>query len=134
MKKLLIITGLLVAVYGFSSPSSNQQTQGQVKQLWDPTIRVLFLGMINNAVGIRLARFELHNTGKEPWEVSFPGYVDLGMRGGGYFGCANVTIQSGASVETSIPVPKDRSRWRAEFLCNPPKESYASSIYSEYLQ
>ena len=139
MHRSHIITGMaLIAVLGIGclkglGQSTNQQAHGEVKQLWEPTIRVQFLGMTNDVAGVKLARFELHNFGKEPWDVSLPGFVDLGMRGGGYFGCTNATLQSGASVETSIPVPTDRDRWRAEFLCNPPTEQIASSIYSEYL-
>ena len=72
MKRLLIIPGLLAALCGFSSPSTNQQAQVEAKQLWEPTIRVQFLGMTNDAAGVKLARFELHNIGKKPWDVSLP--------------------------------------------------------------
>jgi len=125
--------GVLAAQCGFSGLSTNQPAQVELKQLWKPTISVRFLGITNDAAGSKLARFELHNTGKESWDVSLPGFVDLGMRGGGYFGFTNATIQAGVSVETSIPVPKDHNRWRAEFLCKPPTALSASSIYSEYL-
>jgi len=134
MKRLLIILGLLAAQCGFTSASTNQPAQAEVKQLWKPPIRVRFLGMTNDSAGSKLARFELHNTGKESWDVSLPGFVDLGMRSGGYFGYTNATVQAGASVETSIPAPKDRNRWRVEFLWKRTGVRPFSSIYSEYLE
>ena len=129
----------LIAVLGIVclkslGQSTNQQAEAEVKQLWEPTIRVQFLGMTNDAAGVKLARFELHNTGKEARDVSLPGFVDIGSRSGGYWGFTNTTIQAGTSVQTSIYAPQDRHPWRAEFLCKPPTSPSASSIYSEYLQ
>ena len=139
MHRSHIITGMaLIAVLGIGclkslGQSTNQQAHGELKQVWEPTIRVQFLSMTNDAAGAKLARFELHNFGKEQWKVYLPGFVDIGMRGGGYVTKTNAVLQAGASVKTSIPAPKDGNRWRAEFLCNPPGAGYGSSIYSEYL-
>ena len=94
---------------------SNSTTQ------WNkPAIDVRFLGMTNDAAGTKLARFELRNIGSVPTAVSIPGFIDLGMRGGGYFGFTNATLQPGASLQTSVKAPMTRDTWRAEFLCSIP--------------
>src|SRR4051794_30870135 len=67
-----------------------------------PAIDVRFLGMTNDPVGAKVATFELHNVGSGPTAVSIPGFIDLGMRGGGYFGFTNATLQPGASLQTSV--------------------------------
>ena len=138
MRKLHTTIGAaLTVVLSFVCLSCLGQSTNQsikVKPVWNPPIRVQFLSLTNDASGAKLASFELHNMGKEAWNVSLPGFVDLGRRGGGYFGFTNCTLKAGASVKTRIPVPQDRNRWRAEFLCSPPKGTVASSIYSEYLQ
>ena len=86
-------------------------------------------------------------------DVSIPGFIDIGMRCGGYFGFTNVTLQPGASLETSVEAPMTQDRWRAEFLCSIPLNlmqkfkntaaehglpvvrvgQVATSVYSEYL-
>ena len=138
MRKLHTTIGaVLTVVFSFICLSSLGQSTNQsikVKPVWNPPIRVQLLSPTNDASGAKLARFELHNMGKEDWNVSLPGFVDLGVRGGGYFGFTNFTLKAGASAKTSIAVPQDRNRWRAEFLCRPPGRTVASSIYSEYLQ
>jgi|ERR1035441_5154893 hypothetical protein len=118
-----------------------------------PEIGVRFLSMTNDAGGSELARFELRNMGSLPTDVSIPGFIDVRMRGGGYFGFRNVTLQPGASLETSVAVPMTQDRWRAEFLCSIPLKlkqrlrniaaehglpvarmgKVAISVYSEYL-
>jgi hypothetical protein len=130
-----------------------QQAQGQPQPVQQPDLRVQFLSMTNDTAGTKPARFNLRNIGTEQLYVSLPGFVDVGFRGGGYFGFTNVTIQPGASMETSVEAPTTRSRWRAEFLCSIPSNSMqkfrnvqtnhglpvdrvaqpATSVYSEYL-
>ena len=130
-----------------------QQAQGQPQPIQQPALRVQFLSMTNDRTGTKLARFKLCNNGTEPLEVSVPGFVDVGFRDGGYFGFTNVTIQPGASMETSVEAPSSHSRWRAEFLCSIPLDpmqksksvqanhglpavragQVATSVYSEYL-
>ena len=118
-----------------------------------PEIGLRFLSMTNDASGTKLAKFELRNIGSVAIDVSIPGFIDIGMRGGGYFGFTNVTLQPGASLETSVEAPMTQDRWRAEFLCSIPlnlmqkfKNTAAkhglpvvpvgqvgTSVYSEYL-
>ena len=118
-----------------------------------PAIDVRFLGMTNDAAGTKLARFELRNIGSVSTAVSIPGFIDLGMRGGGYFGSTNATLQPGASLQTSVKAPMTRDPWRAEFLCSIPLNliqksknfaaehklpvarvgQVATSVYSEWL-
>jgi hypothetical protein len=135
------------------NPATVQQAQGQPQPVQEPALRVQFLSMTNDPTGTKLARFKLRNIGTEPLDVSFPGFVDVGFRGGGYFGFTNSTIRPGASIETSVEAPSSHSRWRAEFLCSIPSNSMqkfksvqanhglpavrvgqvAISVYSEYL-
>jgi hypothetical protein len=107
--------------------------QGQPQRLQETAILGRLLGMTNDTAGTKVARFELHNIGSKPMGVSLPGFVDVGSRSGGYFGSTNATLQPGGSVETSVPVPIERNRWRAEFLCTPPMGHVARSVFSEYL-
>lgn len=106
---------------------------GGPQPIYTPAIQVRFLGLTNGADGAKLAGFELRNVGKKPMDVSVPGFVDIGWRSGGYSGFTNKTLQPGASLQTSIPAPKDRARWRAEFICTPASEMAGSSVYSKYL-
>jgi hypothetical protein len=148
-KRVVVITMLLVTAGAISLVL----TLLQKPQLREPEIGVRFLSVTNNAAGTNLASFELRNIGTVPTLVSVPGFIDIGMRGGGYFGFTNVTLQPGALVETSIEEPLTSNRWRAEFLCSIPLNSVqkfrnilaerglpvvpvgqiAISVYSEYL-
>jgi hypothetical protein len=63
-----------------------------------PEIGVRFLSITSNPAGTKVATFELRNIGGVASGVSIPGFIDIGMRGGGYFGSTNVTLQPGASL------------------------------------
>jgi hypothetical protein len=93
---------------------------GRKPEWTKPEIAVRFLGLTNDAAGTKMARFELRNVGSVRTDVSIPGFIDLGIRGGGYFGFTNATLRPGASVETSVTAPPTRDSWRAEFLCSIP--------------
>ena len=79
------------------------------KAPWELEIDVRFLGMTDDAAGTSRARSELRNIGSVPTDVSMPGFIDIGLRGGGCFGFTNVTLQPGATAETSVEI---RLQWR----------------------
>jgi hypothetical protein len=115
MKKPVIIgIVLLLAAGTFVVVQLRQKPQRK------PEIAVRFLSMTNNSSGAVVARFELRNNGSVPTDVTVPGFIDMGMRGGGYFGFSNVTLQPRATLETRVEAPLTSNQWRAEFLCSIP--------------
>ena len=117
MKQSPVIVAV-VAVLLIVATSSLVVKSGPKRHPKKPEIGVRFLGLTNDAAGKTLARFQLRNLGSMPTEVSLPGFIDLGMTGGGYFGFTNATLRPGATLETCIAPPATRDHWRAEFLCS----------------
>lgn len=117
----------------FGCSKSPSQSAGQQIPMRETSLDVRFLGVTNDAAGASLARFELRNIGSKPVDVSLPGFVDIGWRGGGYFSFSNAIVQTGAAVETWVPAPTNRVHWRAEFLCATPGSSTSRSIFSDYV-
>jgi hypothetical protein len=106
---------ILFVVLGVFLTLSRQQPRWR-----SPEILARFLGLTNDASGKKFARFLVKNTDDRAIEISLPGFVDLGMRGGGYFGFTNTMFRPGDTRETWIEAPTNRWNWRAEFICSHP--------------